>query len=61
MVALTRELLLLRQQYIVPLLAHATGHNGTVVDTAPGYLAVRWTFPGGTLSMALNLGEQARP
>ncbi|QOV66604.1 malto-oligosyltrehalose trehalohydrolase [Citrobacter sp. BDA59-3] len=59
--SLTRELLLLRQQYIVPLLAHATGHNGTVVDTAPGYLAVRWTFPGGTLSMALNLGEQARP
>jgi malto-oligosyltrehalose trehalohydrolase len=59
--SLTRELLLLRQQYIVPLLAQATGHNGTVVDTAPGYLAVRWTFPDGTLSMALNLGEHARP
>lgn len=59
--ALTRELLALRQQYIVPLLAQASGQNGKVVDTAPGFLAVRWTFPDGTLSMALNLGEHARP
>ncbi|MHB9328556.1 malto-oligosyltrehalose trehalohydrolase [Phytobacter ursingii] len=59
--ALTRELLALRQQYIVPLLAQASGQNGRVVDTAPGFLAVRWTFPDGTLSMALNLGEHARP
>ncbi|MCL5497518.1 malto-oligosyltrehalose trehalohydrolase [Escherichia coli] len=59
--ALTRELLALRQQHIVPLLTHATGHNGTVVDTDCDFLAVRWTFPDGTLSMALNLGEHARP
>lgn len=59
--ALTRELLALRQQYIVPLLAQASGQNGRVVDTAPGFFAVRWTFPDGTLSMALNLGEHARP
>lgn len=59
--ALTRELLALRQQYIVPLLAQASGQNGRVVDTAPGFLAVRWTFPDGTLSMALNLGEHAMP
>ncbi|HAU8265048.1 TPA: malto-oligosyltrehalose trehalohydrolase [Kluyvera intermedia] len=59
--ALTRELLALRQQYIVPLLAQTSGQNGRVVDTAPGFLAVRWTFPDGTLSMALNLGEHAMP
>ena len=59
--ALTRELLALRQQHIVPLLTNATGHNGTVVDTDCDFLAVRWTFPDGTLSMALNLGEHARP
>lgn len=53
--ALTRQLLTLRQQYIVPLLARADGHSGNVVKTAPGFLAVSWTFPQGTLSMAVNI------
>lgn len=58
--ALTRELLALRQQYIVPLLATAQG-AGKVVKTAPGFVAVSWPFHAGTLSMALNIGEAAQP
>ncbi len=56
--ALTRALLRLRQQHIVPLLATAGGHSGRVVNTAEGFLAVTWTFPQGTLSLALNIGER---
>ncbi|WP_062743282.1 malto-oligosyltrehalose trehalohydrolase [Erwinia persicina] len=59
--ALTRQLLTLRQQYIVPLLARADGHSGNVVKTAPGFLAVSWTFPQGTLSMAVNIAATPQP
>ncbi len=59
--ALTRQLLTLRQQYIVPLLARAGGHSGNVVKTAPGFLAVSWTFPQGTLSMAVNIAATTQP
>ena len=55
---LTRALLRLRQQHIVPLLATAGGNAGRVVNTAEGFLAVTWTFPHGTLSLALNIGER---
>ena len=56
--ALTRALLRLRQQHIVPLLATAEGNSGQVVNTDDGFLAVTWTFPKGTLSLALNIGER---
>ena len=56
--ALTRALLTLRQQRIVPLLATAGGNSGQVVSTAEGFLAVTWTLPKGTLSLALNIGER---
>lgn len=59
--ALTRQMLTLRQQYIVPLLARADGHSGNVVKTAPGFLAVSWTFPQGTLSMAVNIAATPQP
>jgi len=55
---LTRALLRLRQQKIVPLLATAGGNSGRVVKTDEGFLAVSWTFPQGTLSLALNIGER---
>ncbi|NBD00512.1 malto-oligosyltrehalose trehalohydrolase [Atlantibacter hermannii] len=58
--ALTRQLLQLRQQHIVPLLATAQG-AGKVVKTAPGFVAVSWAFREGTLSMALNIGATAQP
>ncbi len=58
--ALTRHLLELRQQHIVPLLATAKG-AGRVVETAPGLVAVSWAFEKGTLSMALNIGDSAQP
>ena len=59
--ALTRELLALRRQYVVPLLATAGGNAGRVVKTAQGFLAVTWTFPKGILSMALNISETPQP
>lgn len=59
--ALTRELLALRQQHIVPLLTTAGGNAGKVLQTAEGFVAVSWTFPGGTLSLALNIGADAQP
>ncbi len=59
--ALTRELLALRQKHIVPLLTTASGGAGKVVKTAEGFLAVTWTFPKGTLSIALNIGEISQP
>ena len=59
--ALTSELLKLRQQHIVPLLHNAGGDSGKVVKTAKGFLAVSWDFPQGTLSLALNIGENTQP
>ncbi|WP_333892755.1 malto-oligosyltrehalose trehalohydrolase [Atlantibacter subterraneus] len=58
--ALTRQLLQLRQHHIVPLLATAQA-AGKVVKTAPGLVAVSWAFREGTLSMALNIGATAQP
>ncbi|WP_158781451.1 malto-oligosyltrehalose trehalohydrolase [Pantoea sp. BAV 3049] len=58
---LTRELLTLRQKYVVPLLFDAGGNTGKVIDTAEGFFAVSWTFPQGTLSVAVNIGETPRP
>ena len=56
--ALSRNLLSLRQQHIVPLLATASGHSGKIVQTAPGFFAVSWTFPKGTLSLAVNISTE---
>gem|GEM_PF-2146164 len=54
----TQQLLHLRQRAIVPLLAGAQGGNGRVIKTAPGCVVVSWTFIQGTLSLALNTGDQ---
>ncbi|WP_342753680.1 malto-oligosyltrehalose trehalohydrolase [Pantoea sp. MBD-2R] len=59
--AFTRKLLTLRQQHIVPLLATAGGNSGSVLKTAEGFVAVSWTFPQGTLSLALNIGATPQP
>jgi malto-oligosyltrehalose trehalohydrolase len=58
---LTRELLLLRQEIVVPLLPDARGGTGKVIGTGTGFLAVSWDFPKGKLAIALNIGETARP
>lgn len=57
--ALTRHLLTLRRQHIVPLLRDTPA--GHIIATAPGLVAVSWHFPRGSLSLALNVGEQAQP
>ncbi|ORM62788.1 malto-oligosyltrehalose trehalohydrolase [Pantoea rodasii] len=59
--ALTQQLLQLRQRYIVPLLATAGRHNGQVLKTGKGFIAVSWHFPQGELSLALNINKQAQP
>uniref|UniRef100_UPI0028998EB4 DUF3459 domain-containing protein n=1 Tax=Erwinia citreus TaxID=558 RepID=UPI0028998EB4 len=46
---------------IVPLLATAGGNSGKVLQTDTGFVAVSWTFPQGTLSIALNIGEKTQP
>lgn len=58
--AFTRQLLALRREQIVPLLASAGGHGGKVVETGDGFLVVTWTLPKGTLFMALNIGDSVR-
>lgn len=45
----------------MPLLQTAGGDAGQVVETAEGFLAVRWDFPQGTLSLALNVGNSTQP
>jgi len=57
----TSELLKLRQEIIVPLLAIAKGGTGKVIETDTGYLAVSWDFPKGRLAIALNIDDAARP
>ena len=59
--ALSRKLLALRQQHIVPLLASAGGHSARVERSADGFIQVSWRFPAGTLSLALNIGETPQP
>ncbi len=65
--ALTRELIKLRQEHVVPLIANtrqsanAVGYAGRVLKTAEGFVAVSWTFPNGTLSIALNLAKKTQP
>ncbi len=58
---LSRRLLALRQQHIVPLLASARGHAGRVERSEAGFIQVSWRFPAGTLSLALNIGAAAQP
>ena len=58
---LTKTLLALRQTEIVPRLAAVTRANGTVLATAPGFLAVRWTYADADISMALSLGDRPQP
>lgn len=57
---LTRQLLALRQQHVVPMLYNAGGNTGKVIATAEGFFAVSWTFPQGSLSIAVNIGETPR-
>lgn len=52
----TRNLILLRHRYIVPLLAAEGAVEGRILHAAAHALAVSWRFPDGTLSVALNIG-----
>ncbi|MBA4784282.1 MAG: malto-oligosyltrehalose trehalohydrolase [Rhizobiales bacterium] len=59
--ALTRQLLTLRRKIIVPMIRTAREAGGTILEAADGLVAVRWSFPGGELGMAINLGSEAKP
>ncbi|HHU4045879.1 TPA: malto-oligosyltrehalose trehalohydrolase [Enterobacter cloacae] len=54
----TRSLLVLRHRYLVPLLRPGGTVEVKIVKTAPGMVAVSWSFPTGTLSLALNIGNK---
>lgn len=54
--AFVRELLALRQRYIVPLLAAGGSAAGRIVQTEFSAVAVSWQFGDVTLSLALNIG-----
>lgn len=54
----TRHLIQLRHRYIVPLLAARGAVEGMILHAAAQALAVSWQFSGGTLSVALNIGEE---
>lgn len=59
--ALTRQLLALRREHVVPLLVTAAGESGRVVATDKGFVTVTWAFAKGTLSMAFNIGDKSQP
>jgi malto-oligosyltrehalose trehalohydrolase len=59
--AFTRTLLALRRDYVVPLLTPAQGGVGKIIQASEGVIAISWTFPQGTLSLTLNLGNTAQP
>lgn len=54
-----KELLKLRQDRIVPLLAEAGGHSGTIIASDVGVLAVDWDFGTKRLSLRANLSAEA--
>ncbi|HEV7435675.1 MAG TPA: malto-oligosyltrehalose trehalohydrolase [Pseudorhizobium sp.] len=58
---LTKQLLALRKERIVPLIRNAREAGGTIVEAGKGLVAVAWDFPEGELGMAINLGTEARP
>lgn len=57
--AKVRHLLRLRRERIVPHLAGAGGHSGTVPEAGAGRIAVDWTLDGVRLAVRANLGDSA--
>ncbi|MCJ8519635.1 malto-oligosyltrehalose trehalohydrolase [Pseudorhizobium tarimense] len=58
---LTKQLLQLRREKIVPLIRNAKEAGGSILEAGDGVVAVRWTFPDGELGLAINLGDGGRP
>ena len=58
---LTHNLIALRQRVVVPLLSQGGAVAGRVLHARNGAIAVSWTFGGVTLSLSLNLGDDAFP
>ncbi len=53
----TRELLALRREHIIPLLAQLPVRLGEIVQVAPQAAQVRWHFPTGQLTLAFNFSD----
>lgn len=58
---LTRDLLALRREVIVPMLRTARAAGGRVLKAEDGLVAVAWDFPKGEIGMAINLGDKPKP
>jgi malto-oligosyltrehalose trehalohydrolase len=55
---LTRHLIELRRRAIIPLLSGNRHVKGNVIQATERCVAVSWTFDQGTLSVALNIGDE---
>lgn len=62
-IAFLRELIALRQAYVVPLLKEPRAGEPHILPAPRGLLAIDWRFAGATLSIRANLsaGEKALP
>jgi len=58
---LTKRLLTLRHERIVPLLYGVGGHSGQIVTADSGIVAVAWKLNGAVLHMTANLDDEPRP
>ncbi|MFN7024641.1 MAG: malto-oligosyltrehalose trehalohydrolase [Pseudorhizobium sp.] len=58
---LTKQLLALRRERIIPLIRNASEGGGTIVQAGDGLVAVSWEFPAGRLGLAINLGDASHP
>ena len=58
--ARVRMLLQLRREHLVPHLAGAGGHAGTVLEAEPGAVAIDWRLDGASWQLRANLGAAPR-
>ena len=58
---LTRDLLALRREALVPMLGSARAAGGRILKAEEGLVAVTWNFPKGEIGMAINLGDEPQP
>jgi maltooligosyltrehalose trehalohydrolase len=58
---LVRQLLRLRREHIIPLLADTRGYAGKIEQAEDGLVSVSWRLNGAVLHMAANLDNNLRP
>lgn len=59
--AFMRELLATRRRHIMPLLPHARGYSGTVIEGGEGSVFIDWTLGDTVLHLRANLSDREIP